>query len=145
MIAGRGSHSQRSHLHSYKRFTVWSTCIRTEGRPSFYRATSRNAGLSLIIFRVRYRLPRGQNYPGLRAFIRLQHSSLPRPQPMREKTALTICVSHWRSRGFKKYFPLFTQDPCQHVKVVPMSRDKLGGHSNGRAQCSSPRRARCTS
>jgi hypothetical protein len=30
-------------------------------------------------------------------------------------------ISHWRSKGFQKYFPLFTQNPCQHLMVVSIS------------------------
>ena len=69
--------------------------------------------------------PPDQNYPNQWAINRLHHSSLRLPQPMREKTALTDPVSHWRGKGSSKYFLLFTQDPCQHPKVVPILLSQL--------------------
>ena len=110
-------------------FTERASCIRGYRRPSFCRAfTSRSAGLSRTVVRLRRRLPCDRNYSVPGPFHRFQHRSLSASQLQEETGVLPFCSSHWNHKRPQNYFPLFTQDPCQHVKVVPISLGKLGAH-----------------
>ena len=62
------------------------------------------------------------------AFHRFQHRSLSASQLQDETRVLPFCSSHWNHKRPQNHFPLFTQDPCQHVKVAPISLGKLGAH-----------------
>ena len=98
-------------------------------RPSFCgAASSRRAGLNTTISRLRRRLPCDRNYSVPGPFSRFQHRSLSVPQLQGEARVLPFCSSHWNHKRPKNYFPPFTQDPCQHVKVVPILLGKLGVH-----------------
>jgi len=54
------------------------------------------------------RLPSGSQLPG-------------------EMQVLPFCSSHWSHKWPQNYFPLFTQDPCQHPQVVRDARWFSGG------------------
>jgi hypothetical protein len=122
-------HVLQSHLQRGKPFTERTCCIRRSRRPSFCRAaTTRSASLSATIFRLRRRLPCDRNYSVPGPLHRFQHRSLSAPQLQDEARVLPFCSSHWNHKRPQNYFPLFTQKPCQHVKVVPISLGKLGAH-----------------
>ena len=74
----------------------------------------------------RRRLPCDRNYSVPGPFHRFQHRSLSASQLQEETGVLPFCSSHWNHKRPQNYFPLFTQDPCQHVKVVPISLGKFG-------------------
>jgi len=82
--------------------------------------------LSRTVFRLRRRLSCDRNYSVAGPSRRCQHRSRPAPQLQDEAGVLPFCSSHWNHKRPQNYFPLFTQDPCQHVKVVPISLGKLG-------------------
>ena len=115
-------------------FTERASCIRGYRRPSFCRAaTSGSAGLSRTVFRLRRRLPCDRNYSVAGPSHRCQHRSRPAPQLQDEARVLPFCSSHWNHKRPQNYFPLFTQDPCQHVKVAPISLVKFGTHGRATA------------
>jgi hypothetical protein len=131
----RSQRAKESHQQRGKPLTERTSCIRRSSCPSFCRAaTSRSADLSTTIFQLQRRLPCDRNYSVPGAFHRFQYQSLSAPQLQGEMRVLQFCLSHWNHKRPKNYFPLFTQDPCQHVKVVPISLSgKLGGHTSRRA------------
>ena len=47
-----------------------------------------------------------------------QHRSLPAAQLQDETRVLPFCSSHWNHKRPKNNFPIFTQDLCQHVRIV---------------------------
>src|ERR1700704_5625440 len=87
-----------------------------------------HTGLGTTTFRLRRRLPCDRNYSVPGPLHRIQHRPLSASQLQDETRVLPFCSSHWNHKRPQNYFPLFTQDPCQHVKVVPISLGKLGAH-----------------
>ena len=60
-----------------------------------------------------------------------QHQSLSAPQLRDETRVLPLRSSHWNHKRPKNYFPLFTQDLCQHVMVVCAAALHTRGFHNG--------------
>jgi hypothetical protein len=66
----------------------------------------------------------------------VSHRPLNAPQPEGDPVSLMALVSLWNHEHPKKSFPLFTQEPCRHVPVVPITRRET-------SITLAPRHARC--